>query len=201
MELSATALLKKHALMQHRHFSHLGGLIATDELTSALLKESASEIPPPGVVRGRQRLQDAMLDSHFAIGQMRFLVAAEPDQLASICESLREAGGKVSVALSPVNSPHLADLHADRVIVGDLEDAEKYAASYDLIIGNFHVEAMAHRLHKPAIMRGFPNWEQVGNQLKNDILYEGGAYLLFEVANVVIEYQAVQERQNGAVNH
>ena len=33
------------------------------------------------------------------------------------------------------------------------------------------------------MLRGFPNWEQVGNALKNDVLYEGGCYLLFEAAN------------------
>jgi nitrogenase molybdenum-iron protein NifN len=33
------------------------------------------------------------------------------------------------------------------------------------------------------VLRGFPCWEVVGNQLKNDLLYEGGAYFLCEVAN------------------
>jgi nitrogenase molybdenum-iron protein NifN len=107
----------------------------------------------------------------------------------------------VTVAVSPVNSPQLKNLRAERIIVGDLEDAESYADEYDIIIGSYHVEAMAHRLHKPVIMRGFPNWEQVGNQLKNDILYEGGAYLLFEVANVVIEHQAALEHDKSVVNH
>jgi nitrogenase molybdenum-iron protein NifN len=201
MSLSAETLMKKNAQMRHRHFAHLGGLMASDELTSALLEESSLEVPPAVVVRWRQRLQDAMLDSHFSVGQTRLLVTAEPDQLASICESLYEAGGQVTVAVSPVNSPQLKNLRAERIIVGDLEDAESYADEYDIIIGSYHVEAMAHRLHKPVIMRGFPNWEQVGNQLKNDILYEGGAYLLFEVANVVIEHQAALEHDKSVVNH
>jgi nitrogenase molybdenum-iron protein NifN len=33
------------------------------------------------------------------------------------------------------------------------------------------------------ILRGFPNYEELGNQLKNDQLYEGSTYFLFEVAN------------------
>ncbi|HEY5674703.1 MAG TPA: nitrogenase iron-molybdenum cofactor biosynthesis protein NifN, partial [Malonomonas sp.] len=70
-----------------------------------------------------------------------------------------------------------------QVLVGDLEDAERLADQYDLIVGNFHCEALAHRLHKGLVLRGFPNWEQVGNQLKNDLLYEGSAYFLFECAN------------------
>jgi len=43
------------------------------------------------------------------------------------------------------------------------------------------------------VLRGFPNWEQVGNQLKNDVLYEGGTYFLFECANaasLMREHQA-----------
>jgi nitrogenase molybdenum-iron protein NifN len=57
------------------------------------------------------------------------------------------------------------------------------ADEYDVMIGNCHCEALAHRLGKGLVLRGFPNWEQVGNALKNDILYEGGCYLLFEAAN------------------
>jgi nitrogenase molybdenum-iron protein NifN len=201
MEPSAAALQKKNTAMRHHHVAHLGGLQASDALTSILLAESGLKTPPTKVVRWRQRLQDALLDSHFAIGQTRFLVTAEPDQLASICDSLYEAGGQVTVAVSPVKSSQLDNLQAQRIIVGDLEDAEKYADEYDVVIGSFHVEALAHRHHKPAIIRGFPNWEQVGNQLKNDTLYEGGAYFLFEVANVVIEHQAALEKKKDAVNH
>ena len=190
MQSCATALLKKNDQMRHYHFSHLGGLMAPDELTLALLKASDLETPPAVVTRWRKRLQDAMLDCHFALGQTRFLVTGEPDQLASLCTTLHEVGGQITVAISSVKSAQLEQLPAERIIIGDLEDAERYADEYDVIIGCCHVEALAHRLHKPAIIRGFPNWEQVGNQLKNDILYEGSAYLLFEAANLVIEHQA-----------
>ena len=111
------------------------------------------------------------------------MVAAEPDQMAGICRSLHEAGGRVALAISTVDSQQLEKIMADRVIVGDLEDAEKLAEAYDVIIGNCHCEALAHRLHKGLVLRGFPNWEQVGSGLKNDVLYEGGCYLLFEAAN------------------
>ena len=73
------------------------------------------------------------------------------------------------------------------MIVGDLEDAEEMADDYDVMIGNFHCEAIAHRQRKGLLLRGFPNWEQVGNSLKNDVLYEGGRYFLFEAANTASE--------------
>lgn len=183
MQDCAIALKKKNTEIRHYHFAHLHGLEATDSLVEMLLAETGFSGPPLPVARWRQRLQDAMLDSHFSLGQTRFLVAAEPDQLVGICQSLHEAGGKVALAISTVDSLQLEKVKADKVIVGDLEDAEDMADNYDVMIGNFHSDAIAHRLHKGLVLRGFPNWEQVGNSLKNDVLYEGGSYFLFETAN------------------
>jgi len=183
MRTAAVALQQKNPEMRHHHFPHLQGLEATDSLIELLLAETGFAGVPPQVDRWRQRLQDALLDSHFSLGQTRCLVVAEPDQLAGICQALAEAGGRVTVAISSVDSPQLETLKAKKVLVGDLEDAEELADHYDLIVGNGHCEALAHRLHKGLVLRGFPNWEQVGNALKNDVLYEGGAYFLFECAN------------------
>ena len=183
MQGCAVALQKKNTAMRHHHFAHLHGLEATDSLVGILMEETGFSGPPLPVARWRQRLQDAMLDSHFSLGQTRFMVAAEPDQLAGICQSLYDAGGQVSLAISTVDSTQLDNIIADQVLIGDLEDAEELAGDYDVMIGNFHCEAIAHRQHKGLVLRGFPNWEQVGNALKNDVLYEGGSYFLFEAAN------------------
>ncbi|MFO7983691.1 MAG: nitrogenase iron-molybdenum cofactor biosynthesis protein NifN [Desulfuromonadales bacterium] len=183
MRPCAEALQKKNPFIRHHHFDHLQGLEASDDLAARLLRESGRIEPPPAIGRWRQRLQDAMLDCHFSLGQTRFLVAGEPDQIAGLCRSLFEAGGKVTVAISTVDSPLLTHIPAEKILVGDLEDAENHGAEFDLIVGNFHAEALAHRLHKGLMLRGYPNWEQVGNQLRYDVLYEGGAYLLFEAAN------------------
>jgi nitrogenase molybdenum-iron protein NifN len=193
MQAAATTLLKKNPAMRHEHFPHLQGLAATDALVEMLLAETGFSGPPATVARWRQRLQDAMLDSHFALGQSRFLVAAEPDQLVGICQSLYDAGGKVAVAISTVDSPQLKKIKAEKVLVGDLEDAEQCADCYDLFVGNGHCEALAHRLHKGLLLRGFPNWEQVGNQMKNDVLYEGGCYFLFETANETVRFFMSQQ--------
>ena len=189
MQACASALLEKNPQMKHQHLPHLQGLLATDALLDLLLQESGQDKPNATIIRWRKRLQDAMLDSHFSLGQTRCLVAAEPDQLAGICEALYEAGARTTVAVATVDSPQLAKIKAERVLVGDLGDAEGFAEEYDLVIGNFHCEALVHRLHKGLVVRGFPNWEQVGNQLKNDVLYEGGAYFLFEVANAASAYR------------
>jgi len=189
MRHSAAALQKKNPFVRHHHFPHLQGLEASDALAALLLRESGRDMPPPGIVRWRKRLQDALLDSHFSLGQTRFLLAGEPDQVAGLCQALREAGGRVEAAIATVDSPQLQSMGAEEVLVGDLEDAEEMAERYDLLVTNFHGEALAHRLKKGLVLRGYPDWEQVGNQLKNDVLYEGGAYFLCEVANAASRWR------------
>lgn len=177
------ALQAKNPAVRHLHFPHLQGLETTDLLVQRLLVETGFERPSPEIVRWRLRLQDAMLDCHFALGQTRILVSGEPDFLAGACNLLADAGARVTVAIATVASPQLDALPAGRVLVGDLEDAEDLRDEYDLIIGNFHIEALAHRHHKGMVVRGFPDWETLGNQLKHDMLYEGSTCFLFEVAN------------------
>jgi nitrogenase molybdenum-iron protein NifN len=183
MQPVAEALLQKNPNMRHHHLPHLQGLGASDKLIELLLAETGFVGVPPSIERWRRRLQDALLDSHFSLGQTRVLAVGEPDGLTGVCQSLAEAGGRVTAAISSVDSPQLEHIRADRVLVGDLEDAEDLADEFDLIVGNGHCEAFAHRLHKALVLRGFPNWEEIGNALKNDVLYEGGTYFLFECAN------------------
>ena len=183
MKSSAGVLLRKNPEMRHHHFPHLHGLAATDALVTALLDVAGSNQVHPAIIRWRKRLQDAMLDCHFSLGQTDVLVSGEPDQLAGLCHSLHEVGAQVRSAISTVPSPQLEGLQAETVMVGDLEDVEELATSCDIIIGSCHCDALAHRLRKELILRGYPNWERVGYQLKNDILYEGGCYFLFEAAN------------------
>jgi nitrogenase molybdenum-iron protein NifN len=195
MQFSAEALLKKNPGMQHIHLDHVQGLAATDTLVEKLLAVTGAKLPPLGIVRWRKRLQDVMLDSHFALGQTRVMVAGEPDFIAGACQALSEVGARIGLALSTVDSPQLDTIKAARVMVGDLEDAERLQADYDLIIGNVHTETLAHRFGKALVLRGFPCWEVVGNQLKNDLLYEGGAYFLCEAANAA---EAARMNSHGA---
>ncbi len=189
MRAAGEALTKKNPAMRHHHFAHLQGLAATDQLVALLLAETGFTTPPPAVARWRKRLQDALLDCHFALGQTRFLVAAEPDHLAGQTQALFEAGGQVKVAIATVDSPQLEQIPAAQVLVGDLEDAEELAAEYDLLVTNFHGAGIAHRCHKGLVLRGYPNWEEIGNQLQNDVLYEGGAYILCELANAATRWR------------
>jgi nitrogenase molybdenum-iron protein NifN len=181
----AAGLQAKNPKMQHVHFDHLNGLEATDDFVATLLDLSGQKTPHATIVRWRQRLQDAMLDSHFTLGQTNLLITGEPDQAAGLCQALGEAGGRIKGVIASGPSAQLARIKAEKVVVGDLDDAETMLANCDLLIGNSHCEALAHLRQKPLLLRGFPNWEQIGHQLTNDVLYEGGCYLLFAAANAI----------------
>ncbi len=183
MAPSAEAFVSKNPSIQHLPFAHLQGLEATDALVAALLQSSGRSEPPVSVIRWRKRLQDALLDCHFSLGQTRILLVGEPDFLSGASHCLREAGALITLALASVDSPQLDHIPADQVLVGDLEDAEVHQNDYDLIVGNGHAESLAHHYRKGLVLRGFPNWETIGNQLKFDLLYEGASYFLCEVAN------------------
>ncbi len=185
MKKAAEALLEKNAAIKHLHFDHLMGQDKSDNFVAELM--SIREIDPsPAIKRWRGRLQDAMLDTHFLIGSSKFVVTGEPDMCVGICELLQSVGGSIEAVVATVYSPILEEIEADTVFVGDLEDAKKHFKNADLVISNFHAERILHmevQSHAELVLRGFPNYEELGNQLKSDQLYEGSTYFLFEVAN------------------
>ncbi len=187
MKIAAKAMLEKNPNVTHLHFEHLMGQEINDNFVEALMKIRQIE-PTPLLKRWRGRLQDAMLDSHFLIGSSHFVVTGEPDMCVGICELLRSVGGTIDAVIATVYSPVLESIIAETVFVGDLEDAVSHFEGADLVISNFHAERLLHTVeHTGLILRGFPNYEELGNQLKNDQLYEGSTYFLFEVANKLRE--------------
>lgn len=188
MKMAATELLCKNDKIVHLHFDSLMGLANSDNFVSELIKIAQKE-PSKQIKRYRGRLQDAMLDTHFLIGSSTFVITGEPDMCVGMCELLQSVGGTVNAVISTLHTPILNRIKADNVFVGDLEDAADYFAKADLVISNFHAERLLHMQGKRSALaiRGFPNYEELGNQLKNDILYEGSTYFLFEIANKLRE--------------
>lgn len=185
MKKSALTLQKKNPSIEHLHFDHLMGLDECDNFVASLMKIRQSD-PKPATKRWRARLQDAMLDTHFLIGSSHFVVTGEPDMLAGMCALIRSVGGTITAAVSTTFSDVLHTIESDNVFVGDLEDARRFFLQADMVISNFHAERILHSYHDTAlVIRGFPNYEELGNQLKNDQLYEGSTYFLFEVANAL----------------
>jgi len=188
MKIAAEALLEKNEKIIHLHFNHLMGQEISDNFVASLMKIRQIE-PRPLTKRWRGRLQDAMLDSHFLIGSSHFVVTGEPDMCVGMCELLQSVGGTIDAVVATNYSAVLEEIKSENVFVGDFEDAAQYFAVADLVISNFHAERLLHSQEKSTalILRGFPNYEELGNQLKNDLLYEGSTYFLFEVANKLRE--------------
>ena len=187
MKIAADALHKKNPAIIHLHYDHLMGLEANDNFVADLMKIRHID-PTPAVKRWRGRMQDAMLDSHFLIGASHFVMTGEPDMCVGICALLQSVGGTVDAVVSTTYSPVLEKIEAGNVLVGDLEDAAAYFENADLVISNFHAERLLHmnkKSHAGLMLRGFPNYEELGNQLKNDQLYEGSCFFLFEAANAL----------------
>jgi len=188
MQIAAKALMAKNEKIEHIHFKHLMGQEQNDNFVAALMKIRQIE-PRPLTKRWRGRLQDAMLDTHFLIGSSHFVVTGEPDMCVGMCELLQSVGGTIDAVIATNYSAVLKEIDAADVFVGDLEDAEKFFQKADLVISNFHAERLLHSQEKQTalMLRGFPNYEELGNQLKNDLLYEGSTQFLFEAANKLRE--------------
>jgi nitrogenase molybdenum-iron protein NifN len=178
----------KNQKMQHLHFDTIGGLRASDAFYGDLMKLSHVSYPHASAVRWRKRLQDALLDTHFILGGCEVVLACEPDQIASLSSILTEAGVGIKAAISPIKSDALVNIPSKHIIIGDLDDVEGFLDEHTLLITNFHGERLTKKYHSVLLTRGFPNYETLGNQLKDDILYQGSAQLLFEVANTVLSH-------------
>lgn len=177
-------LLEKNDLIQHLHFESVGGLISSDNFYKALLNLQSLKAPHKSIQRWRKRLQDALLDTHFHLGGKKVVIALEYDQALSIGNILNEVGANITAVIIPNKIVTNENSFFRNVIVGDMSDVEEWMKNADILISNFHGERICHKLHKTLITRGFPNYEVVGNGLKYDLLHEGSAQFLFEIANM-----------------
>jgi nitrogenase molybdenum-iron protein NifN len=168
------------------HLNSLQGLKASDEFYEKVLEYRGDKSVPPYVKRWRSRLQDTLLDTHFALGKTTVLIADEPDSAYAISHALMEAGAKARAFISQKSG--VLESFKCQAQVGDFEDLEEAAEEANLLISNFHIERIAHKYHKRFLIRGFPNYEQTGAALRNNILYEGSCSLLNECANLMAEH-------------
>lgn len=185
----AEALLGRCPQARHLHLPGVMGLQATDRMVAEVMALSGRE-PGERIKRWRRRLQDAMIDAHFTLGQASLILAGEPDRTADMARCLAEAGATIRAVIASTPSPALDGLPATEVLVGDLEDAELRIGDCDLLLCNFHGEQIAQHHGKVHLARGYPILDPIGVQLKNDVLYEGSACLLVEAANALIAARA-----------
>jgi nitrogenase molybdenum-iron protein NifN len=178
-------LKEKNEKINLTHFDSLSGLEDSDKFFKMLCDIKEVSKPHPSIVRWRKRLQDALLDTHFAIGSSSVVLALEPDQCISVANTIIEAGANIKAIITTHKNDLLDNIECENLLVGDFEDVEKYLSESEVLISNFHGERYTIKHKKALMLRGFPDFEGLGNQLKNDVLYEGSAYLLFELANLI----------------
>ena len=174
---------EKFSHSTHLHFDSLLGLEASDDFYAKLLAYTGSKTVPSVVKRWRARLQDVLLDTHFTLGKAKVIIADEPDSGYGMAKVLHEVGANVEAFIS--QRSEIQESFTCSVSIGDFEDVEKRLPQMDMIIANYHAERLAHKHHKVVLIRGFPNYEQVGIGLRHNILYEGSCAFLCEVNNLL----------------
>ena len=121
----AADLLQERTGVPAYRFEHLLGLAAMDSLVMALADISGKPVPAR-LERQRAQLQDAMLDTHFMLGQARIAMAADADLLNAFCWLFAEMGAEVVAAVVSSRTPVLERLPVAQVKIGDLEDLEHW---------------------------------------------------------------------------
>jgi len=185
----AGELLQEKTGVPSFYFDHLYGLQANDSLITNLSEIAEFDVSER-IERQRAQLQDAMLDTHFMLGQLRVAIAADPDQLNAFIDLIAEMGGETVAAVSAANAPVLSQAKVDGIKIGDLEDLELIAKDRkaQLLIGNSHAVAAAERLGIPILRAGFPLYDIIGGYQKTWIGYRGTRQALFDLANLVINF-------------
>ncbi|MCQ4346756.1 nitrogenase iron-molybdenum cofactor biosynthesis protein NifN [Pseudomonas stutzeri] len=188
LDAAADALAARSGVPEHR-FGLLMGLDAVDAWLLALSRISGNPVPQRWQKQRRQ-LQDAMLDSHFMLGDARVAIAADPDLLLGFDALLRGMGARTVAAVVPARAPALAASPLASIQVGDLEDLEQAAAAQgaQLILGNSHALASAGRLGVPLLRVGFPQYDLLGGFQRCWSGYRGTSQTLFDLANLLVEH-------------
>jgi nitrogenase molybdenum-cofactor synthesis protein NifE len=166
-------------------FTSATGLAEVDALVATLSRISGRPVPP-GLLRWRSRLSDAMVDSHYQLGGKKLALAAEADHLKGLVRFFAGMGCEVRVALSATRTRGLHGLPCHDVRVGDLEDLETAAGGADLLVANSNGRQAAARLGIGAHLRtGMPVFDRLGAHAKVWAGYRGTMNLVFEAANLL----------------
>lgn len=184
----AEVLMQKTGVPNY-FFDHLYGLKANDDLINALSQISGLKVPER-IERQRSQLQDAMLDTHFMLGQLRIAIAGDGDLLGAFVDLVKEMGAEVVAAVTTCAVPLLERIPVDTIKIGDLEDMEIIGRENkaQLVIGNSHAVDTAERLGVPILRAGFPLYDIIGGYQKTWVGYRGTRQTLFDLANLVINF-------------
>lgn len=166
---------------------HLHSLPSVDALVRELLLVSGMKEPSVRIMRQRRQLTDAMLDTHFSLGQRRIAIAGDADLLLALTDLVQGVGATAVAAVAASQGEALAELPLKNVKIGDLEDLEHLAREHSaqLLFGNSHATETAQRLGIPLIRVGFPLYDTIGAYARRWVGYRGVRQALFDLANTI----------------
>lgn len=182
---SCAEALKAATGVEYELFDRLTGLEANDRLLMSLSRISGNPVPVK-YRRQRSQLLDAMLDGHFFFGGKKIAIGAEPDLLFATASWLTEMGCELSALVTTTRSPLLAELPANEVLIGDLEDLELRAKDCDLLITHSHGRQAAERLRIPFFRMGIPMFDRLGTAHQLSVGYRGTRRLIFDIGNMFL---------------
>ncbi len=183
---AAADLLQERTGVPDLRLPGLMSLADCDAFIQALVDVSGKPAPAR-IVRQREQLLDALVDSYAALGDMRIAVGADADQLVAFSRLFDDVGLRLVTAVSPCRTDALLQLPLPEVIIGDFEDLEDHARQQgaQLLIGNSHALQSAGRLGIPLLRAGFPQYDVYGASARQWVGYRGARQLIFEMANLL----------------
>jgi nitrogenase molybdenum-iron protein alpha/beta subunit/MoaA/NifB/PqqE/SkfB family radical SAM enzyme/predicted Fe-Mo cluster-binding NifX family protein len=173
-----------------------------DELLK-LLKEISGRAVPSELLKERDRLLDAMIDSHKYNGETRAAVYGEPDFVYSTVRMCVENGIMPMIAATGSRYPGFQELLdkeiqpvADAYYIEsfkiledvDFQTIEEHARELkvNLLIGNSDGRRIAEKLGIPLVRRSFPVHDRVGGQRLRTLGYRGALTFLDDISNAVL---------------
>lgn len=206
----AAEVLEEKTGVKNHFFPHLMTLEQVDEFLLTLQRLSGKVVPPK-YDRQRAQLQDAMLDTHFMLGQMRVAIASEADLIIAFNDLISSMGGETVAAVAPSNALSLKKSLLAEIKIGDLEDLENIARKNraEILISNSHAVQSAERLGIPILRAGFPQYDWVGGFQRNWVGYRGIRQTLFDLANLMLTchkgdiepYHAIYSQKREVSHH
>ena len=179
----AAKIMEEIAGIPFRVFPSLSGLKANDEFFS-FLQEISKQPVSPFYHWERDTLVDCLLDAHFSFLGKKVVLALEPDHLYSFITLCKELGLKFDGLVTSFSTNILSKME-EEIIIGDLDDLEKMAASADLWISSSHGEQGANRMNIPFMPLGFPIFHQLGNSLVTSVGYRGTIETIIKLGNLL----------------
>ncbi len=194
----AALALEKKCHVPFRTLDAPIGVLATDRFLSAVAELSGQRVPA-SLLDERGRLVDLLTDYQQYLYRKKVALYGDPDLIAPLAEFLRSAGMHPCIMIT--GAPGKAfERRMDEIMAG--ADWEYTAAAnqdlyhlhqlvknnpVDLLIGNTYGKYIAREENIPLVRFGFPILDRAGHNLFPKIGYMGGAHLMTQIVNTLLD--------------